>query len=133
MVEDLTDGGDVPVELYVIGFGSGAGGASNILQGVARAAEPTSGPGNYYQVDTVEGLIERLYIVAAGLQNCDFTLDAPVDDVSVWIGDTQISVCPEGDCVSGYTYDADSGTVSLAPATCREASLEDCSLHFETP
>ncbi|MBW2257510.1 MAG: hypothetical protein JRI25_23335 [Deltaproteobacteria bacterium] len=76
----------VPVELYVIGFGASAQAASDTLAAMARAAEVTSGPDNFYQTDTVEGLLERLYRVAASLQPCDIVLEEapPADELQVW-------------------------------------------------
>jgi len=118
----------VPVELYVIGFGASAQAASDTLAAMARAAEVTSGPDNFYQTDTVEGLLERLYRVAASLQPCDIVLEEapPADELQVWFNGQRLAPCTDSACVEGYAYDPESGVVQLAPETCRSVAGDEC-------
>jgi hypothetical protein len=127
-------GDRVPVEVYVIGFGVSAQVAGETLASMAQAAEVTSGPDNYYQADTVEGLLERLYRVAASLQSCDIVLQEPppAEELVVWVNGERVSPCTDSSCVEGYAYDPEAGVVQLAPATCRSISGVECpDMRFE--
>lgn len=112
---------DPPVDVYVIGFGASARAAQETLGEMARAA----GHEDYYQADTVEQLIGRLYEVAIENVSCTFGLDewpAP-EDLIVWMDDVEVPACTTEPCDAGYSYDPDIGEVVLLGTTC--AALRD--------
>ncbi len=120
---------DVPVRLHVVGFGGSATAASDTLTAMAVAAG-TALPGpTYYQADTVEGLVQRLYQIAAGVAPCRFTLDTapPSDSLLVWLDDALVAPCTTGGCDSGYTYDEAAGVVELHGTSC--AAIRDGQCH----
>jgi hypothetical protein len=117
--------GPVPVELYVIGFGTDAE-ATRHLQEVAAAAEDTSGPDNYYAAENVEDLLARLYAVTG---TCTVQLDETVAaaDLVVSMDGHDLERCDETPCATGYTYDEGTATVELGDVECR--SLHDGECH----
>ncbi len=112
---------DPPVDVYVIGFGTSARTAQDTLRAMAQAA----GHDDYYQADTVEELIGRLYQVAIENVSCTFGLDEWPDraDLIVWMDDEEVPACASEPCDAGYTYDPSIGEVNLEGATC--AGLRD--------
>lgn len=122
----LVHGEDVPVQLYVIGFGADIDSARETLQGMASVAEDTTGPDNYYEAQDISELVERFSRVTASLEPCLYALDAPVpqDELAVTLNGVELASCT--DCDEGYSYDAASGYVELAPVSCRQALIDEC-------
>ncbi|MCO4745368.1 MAG: VWA domain-containing protein [Proteobacteria bacterium] len=118
-------GGAVPVELFVIGFATTSG-ANTQLSAIAAAAEPTTGPGNFYEASSVDQLLERLYTVTA---TCTAQLDSAVaaSDLRVSFDGTELELCTEDRCEEGFTYDEDHATVTLEGRDC--LALQDGQCH----
>lgn len=111
----------VPVTLDVVGFGASATAASATLSAMAETAgSAIPGPVSYFQAETVEQLIGRLYQVAAGLAPCRFLLDElPAEDaLVVHVDDGEAEACADAPCLAGYSYDRAGGVVELHGETC---------------
>jgi hypothetical protein len=127
-------GRNLPNYLYVIGFGaSAASQAGETLDAMALAAgaqRPAPGQPAYYQADTIEDLIARLYAVTVQVQPCEYILDdtPPADRLIVWLDGEDVSPCTTaGTCDRGYRYDPAASSVSLHGETC--ATLRDGEPH----
>jgi hypothetical protein len=118
----------VPVEVYVIGFGESAAAAAETLAAIADAAAPTTPPGNYFQVETVEDLLDKLRRLSASIAPCAFSLSevVPAAELRVFVGDEELLPCADASCLEGYTYDEQNRRVTLAPLTCRTALGIEC-------
>ena len=111
-------------QLYVIGFGTDIDAARETLQEVAAVGEVTTGPDNYYEAESVEELVERFGRVTASLEPCLYALDETPDAVAVTLDGVALEECD--DCDEGFSYDPSSGTIELAPVSCRDALVEEC-------
>jgi hypothetical protein len=126
----------VSIRLNVVGFGASAQAASETLSAMAIAAGTArQGVVSYYQAETVEELVTRLYEVAASLAPCRFYLDElpPPQNLVVHLDDTQVPACAAEPCARGYSYDVDNGVVELRGETCQAIRDGAChSVWFET-
>jgi hypothetical protein len=133
-VRRLVEGGDVPVELFVIGFGVSSD-ADDALSAIAAEASGTTNGENYFTANSVEELLDRLYRVAATLDACTFTLEQDVapEDLVVYAAGNEIAPCTSEDCLDGYVYDRATSVVRLAAVTCRDLGGAECpDVRFET-
>lgn len=120
---DLT-GADVPIELFVIGFGTDAVTNTQLSQ-IARAAEPSTGPDNFYTASTVEELLTRLYAVTA---TCTAQLDTAIatENLTVTLDGESVPLCNEERCEYGFSYDEDRATVRLEGTDCMALNDGQC-------
>lgn len=124
--------GEVPIELFVIGFGTDSATDAQLSQ-IAGAAEASTGPDNFYTASTVEQLLARLYAVTA---TCSAQLDAPVaaDQLTVSLDGVVVPPCTEDRCEAGYTYDEQHATVRLEGSDCVALNDGQChDLSFRAP
>lgn len=111
----------VPVKMHFISFAAGSE-ARSVMEGMA-ASTPT---GFHYSADDITELAARLDRVAASLSPCGYALETPVDAVDVALDGEALEPCTDEDCTDGFAYDAESGIVTLAPWTCRQAAAQAC-------
>ncbi|MDP2339490.1 MAG: vWA domain-containing protein [Deltaproteobacteria bacterium] len=127
---------DIPIRLYVVGFGASAAVAGETLSAMAEAAGTAlPGPVKYHQADRIEDLIGRLFELAADLAPCRFNLDELPEpaDLTVHLDDGLVAACSTEPCTSGYTYDVDAGVVELQGASCQAVRDGAChSVWFDT-
>ena len=111
----------VPVKMHLISFDAGAH-ANGLFARMAGSVEQ----GWHYQADSIEELVARLDRVAASLSPCGYALDERPAAVTVSLDGEALPACTSADCLDGYAFEPDSGVVTLAPLTCRQAALAEC-------
>ena len=123
----LLVGQPVPIELFVIGFGTDDE-ANETLAAIAGAAEPTTGPDNFYTASTTEELVGRLAAVAGSLAACRFSLDESIspEDLVVSLDDDMLLPCTEDRCERGYIYNAALGIVDIEGSDCLTMQDDTC-------
>ncbi len=115
----------IPVELYVIGFGT-TWQHNQSLQAIAHAGSAHTGPDNFYTASTVDDLLARL---AAVTGTCRVQLDTGVDaeNLIVSLDGHDLSLCTDARCSEGFTYDAEHSVVQLEGQDC--LALQDGTCH----
>lgn len=118
---------DDGVQLHVISFADEFFGGTEILSEIAAEAHATSGPDNYHEATSIEGLLARLQRVTASLDTCAFAMDEALPaSVTVTVNGVEQAACESEDCVEGYSLDRDANVIRLAPSTCRDIAGQTC-------
>jgi hypothetical protein len=114
------------LDVYIIGFGASAHEAHDTLTAMAQVG----GENRFYQADTIEDLIGRLYEVAIENVPCTFYLDEwpEPENLIVWMDQEQVPPCQGWPCESGYVYEPSIGVVDLVGDACED--LRDGERHM---